>query len=318
LPGSGGYRVLTDRRRVLGLLDALAPDVLEVSDKLSLGWLARWSRSNGVPLVLFSHERIDAMLYSRVPRWFPLSAAADVVNCRLSALAGQVVVTSRFAAAEFERIGAANLRRVPLGVDLATFSPAGPSLVDGDSDAVRLVMVSRLSREKRPERAIEALRLLRDSGIRAELRIIGDGPLRRRLARESAGLPVCFLGHVSERRAVADEVARADVALSPSPAETFGLATLEALACGTPVVVPDRGAAGELIGEPASGVICDGTPAGLAGGVRTLLDAPADQRRAAARAAAERFEWSATVDGMLALYNTIHDRPTIHNRPPVR
>jgi alpha-1,6-mannosyltransferase len=312
LPGSGGYRVLTNRRRVLGVLDALAPDVLEVSDKLSLGWLAPWSRSNGVPLVLFSHERIDAMLYSRVPRWFPLSAAADVANRRLSALAGHVVVTSRFAAAEFERIGAANLRRVPLGVDLATFSPTGSSHVDGEGEVVRLVMVSRLSREKRPERAIEALRLLRDGGIRAELRIIGDGPLRRRLTRQSAGLPVTFLGHVSQRQAVAEEVARADVALSPSPAETFGLATLEALACGTPVVVPGRGAAGELIGEPASGVICDGTPAGLASAVQALLGAPADERRAAARAAAERFEWSATVDGMLALYHAIHKRPALH------
>ena len=45
-------------------------------------------------------------------------------------------------------------------------------------------------------------------------------------------------GHVDARDAVARLLAAADIALSPSSAETFGLATLEALVCGTPVVVP--------------------------------------------------------------------------------
>lgn len=300
LAGSGSYHVLTHRRRVLGLLDALGPDVLEVSDKLSVGWLARWARRRAVPLVLFSHERIDAILRSRVPRWFPLETAADLVNRRLSGLADQVVVTSTFAAAEFTRIGAVNVRRVPLGVDLDTFRPAdGGPRRDG---TVRLVMLSRLSREKRPERGVDALRILRAAGVPAELTVIGDGPLRRHIERRAAGLPVRFLGHVVQRPVVARLVAGADVALSPSPAESFGLATLEALACGTPVVVPAAGAAGELVALPGSGVVCDGTPRGLADGVLALLDLPAQRRCAEARAAAERFPWSATVSALLDGY----------------
>jgi alpha-1,6-mannosyltransferase len=307
LPGSGGYRILTDRSRVRALLDAVHPDVIEVSDKLSVGWLAPWARRSGVPLVLFSHERIDAVLRSRVPGWFPLSAGADTINRRLGRLVDQVVVTSRFSAVEFERVGAPNVLRIPLGVDLETFRPARQQQPAGHGP-VRLVSVSRLSREKRPELAVDALRALCRTGMAAHLLIIGDGPLRNQLEKRAAGLPVSFAGHLSDRRRMAELVSSIDVALFPSPAETFGLATLEALACGVPAVVPAEGAAGELIGGHGSGRVTDGTADGLADGVRELIALPAAQRRAAARAAAERFPWSATIAGFLTRYQALGNR----------
>lgn len=297
------------------MLDASLPDLLEVSDKTSLLWLARWSRRRGVPLVLFSHERLDAILYSRVPRWFPLRAATDAVNRRLARLVDEIIVTSAFSGGEFERIGARNVRRIPLGVDLDTFRPVpGEANGDGEPDEdgdrpVRLVTVTRLSREKRPQRAIECLRALRETGTPAELVVIGDGPEYASLLRRSRGLPVTFVGHVTERSAVAALVGRADVALFPSPAETFGLATLEALACGTPVVVPAYGAARELLDGPGSGVVSDGTPGGMADAVRELLEIPECRRRAAARAAAERYPWSDTVAALLRRYEAIGARP---------
>ncbi|MGQ4599513.1 glycosyltransferase [Nocardia sp. R6R-6] len=299
--GDAGYHVLT-ARRTRAVLDRLTPDVLECSDKLSVRWLASWARGTGVPLVLFSHERIDAILRSRVPRGFPLTTAADLANRRLSVRAEKVVVTSSFATAEFDRVGARNVRRVPLGVDLATFHPGNRRGTTNSADPIRLVLVSRLSREKRAERAIEAVRVLVDSGLRCALSIVGDGPLRASLEQLATGLPVVFHGHLTDRPALAALIADADIAVFPSPAETFGLAVLETLACGTPVVVPVAGAARELIDGPGSGVICDGSPQGLAEGVRQLLALPTAQRRRAARAAAERFPWSATVESMLALY----------------
>ncbi|MFI9403817.1 glycosyltransferase [Nocardia sp. NPDC052316] len=297
--GAGGYHVLT-ARRTRAILDGLRPDVLECSDKLSVRWLAPWARGVGVPLVLFSHERIDAILRTRVPPGFPLATAADLANRRLCVRAEKVVVTSSFATAEFARIGATNVRRVPLGVDLTTFRPTEKPWAAGDP--VRLVLVSRLSKEKRAERAIEAVRVLVESGLHCELAVIGDGPLRPRLERLALGLPVVFHGHLTDRATMATMVANADIAVFPSPAETFGLAVLESLACGTPVVVPDAGAARELVDAPGSGIVSDGTPQGLADGVRQLLTVPAPQRRHAARLAAERFPWSATVTSMLALY----------------
>jgi alpha-1,6-mannosyltransferase len=173
---------------------------------------------------------------------------------------------------------------------------------------VHLVTVARLSREKRPERAIDCLRVLHEWGTAAELTVIGDGQDRERPRRRSRGLPVTFLGHLGDRSAVAGRVASADVALFPSPAETFGLATLEALACGTPVVVPAAGSARELLGGPGSGLVSDGTPGGMAEAVRDLLEIPERRRRAAARAAAERYPWADTVAALVRRYETIGSR----------
>jgi alpha-1,6-mannosyltransferase len=315
LPGLGNYRILIDRRRIRRLLADQPPDILEVSDKFSLLWLSRWGRRRAVPIVLFSHERLDAILRPRLPRWFPLRRAADAVNRRLSRLADQIIVTSAFSGAEFERIGATNLRRVRLGVDLDTFTPAAgapavqpPAPEVRDGAGVRLITVSRLSCEKRPELSIETLRVLRRWGVPASLLMVGDGPERARLTRQADGLPVTFLRHLSDRNALAELIAGADLALSPSPAETFGLATLEALACGTPVVVPADGAARELLGTPGCGAVSDGTPEGTARAVREILAVPEGERRAAARAAAERYPWSATVAGLLSGYQEIGSR----------
>jgi alpha-1,6-mannosyltransferase len=292
--------VLVARQRVLAHLEELRPDILEVSDKLSISWVARWAKRRGVPVVLFSHERLDAILRSRVPRWLPLPALADLVNRRLSGLVGTVVVASTFSGEEWLRVGARNVVKIPLGVDLAVFRPLS-TVQPPRPYAVNLITVGRLSTEKSPELALDCLRVLRDSGVDAGLTLVGDGPLRTRLERLAAGLPVRFTGHLADREEMATLLASADVAISPSSAESFGLATLEALACGTPVVVPSAGAAPEMVRD-GFGVACPPTGEGLAQGVREVLALPVTARRAAARAMAQRYPWSSTVTSLLDRY----------------
>lgn len=301
LPFDRGYRVLLTGRRVLELLDRLRPDAVEVDDRLLLGPVSGWARARGVPVLLFAHERLDAALRDRVPPGTPLVAAADLVNRRLARQADRVLVGSEFAAAEFRRVGAPALDVVRLGVDLDAFRPNGVPRPHADR-TVQLALVSRLSTEKRPELALAALRVLRGRGVPAALLVLGDGPLRARLERQAAGLPVRFLGHVADRRCLPHLLGSADVTLAPAPMETFGLAVLESLACGTPVVVPAAGAARELIGPAGSGVVTSGTAFGLADGVQELLDVPAPYRRDAARQRAEEFPWSATVAALLAAH----------------
>ena len=62
LPGTGGYRVLADKRRVARLLEELAPDRLEVCDRTTLRWTGKWARRARVPAVMVSHETADGVL----------------------------------------------------------------------------------------------------------------------------------------------------------------------------------------------------------------------------------------------------------------
>ena len=110
-----------------------------------------------------------------------------------------------------------------------------------------LVHCGRLSVEKHVERSIDSLAALRNSGVSARLIIAGDGPRRAGLQRRARGLPVDFLGFVSGRSTVAELLASADIALAPGPHETFGLAALESLAVGTPVVVSETSALAQIV-----------------------------------------------------------------------
>ena len=76
--------------------------------------------------------------------------------------------------------------------------------------------------------------------------------------------------HSGGLRTALRELGAADVVLAPGPVETFGLAALEALACGTPVVVSGSGALPEVIG--GAGVTVTGED--FAGGVLSVLERP--------------------------------------------
>lgn len=318
VPFTGGYRALLYRRRLAKLLAGLRPDRLEVSDRTTLRWTGRWARSRGVPAVMVSHESLTGLFslpadVSGMSRWRSAllsglaRAFADWLNRRSARDYQQVICTTRWAAAEFERIATPNLTRVPLGVDLELFAP------ERYSEAVRaeyaapeqtlLVHCGRLSIEKKPHRSVAALAGLRSAGTDAVLVIAGDGPLRRRLERRArrARLPVAFAGFITDPKVLAGLLASADVVIAPGPVETFGLAALEALACGTPVVVSADSALPEVIGT--AGVAVRGED--FAAGAATVLGWPCAPRRAAARKRAEEFGWPAAVAAFLGVHEGI-------------
>jgi alpha-1,6-mannosyltransferase len=302
LPGTGGYRVV-DPWRVRLLLARLRPDAIEVSDRLTLRGLGTWASERGVPSVVISHERLDRLLEQFLLPGPTARRWADVANRRLAAGYDAVVCTTGFAAEEFDRIGACNVLRVPLGVDLHMFSPSRRDValrgrLAGPAEHL-LVHCGRLSAEKHVERSVDTVAALHSAGQRVRLVVAGDGPRRAALQRRARSLPVTFLGFVASRGAVARLLASADVALAPGPHETFGLAALEALASGTPVVVSRSSALVEII-RPGCGAAVPDDPAAFVGAVRGLLAVSELQRRASARARAEEFTWPAAVDGMLA------------------
>jgi alpha-1,6-mannosyltransferase len=255
---------------------------------------------------MWAHERVDGVLRAFAPPGLPHRRLADIWNRSTMHRFDRIVATTAFAAEEFERIGATNVVRVPLGVDLTTFHPARrdenlrAELLGSDSDLL-LIACTRLSKEKRPDLAVGALARLRRRGLKARLVVIGTGAWEARVRRAAQGLPVTFLGHVPDRHRVAAILASADVAVNPGPIETFGLAALEALASGTPVVASRTSALVE-IASGAAGQAVAPEPSALAVAIMSLLRRPADGRRRAARQRAEEFPWSRTVSTMLELH----------------
>ena len=155
--------------------------------------------------------------------------------------------------------------------------------------------------EKRPGRSVQALARLCEAGVDAVLVVAGDGPLRGKLVRQSEGLPVRFLDFVPDKPSLASLLATADVVIAPGPIETFGLAALEALACGTPVVVDASSALPEVVGD--AGVAVYGEGDAFADGVAEVLLREPEVRRLEARKRAEEFSWAVSVRGFLEAHH---------------
>ncbi len=301
IPFTGGYRAVMPGP-VKALLEALQPDALEVSDRLTLRSLGKWGREHGATTVMISHERLDRLAGQLFPGPTARSLA-DFANGRTAADYDTIVCTTGFAREEFDRIGATNVVTVPLGVDLQTFHPRRHSALIrrqwATPEQLLLVHCGRLSVEKRVDHSIDALAALCDFGVDARLLVVGEGPMRAKLQRQAAGLPIDFTGFVSNRHTVAGLLASADVTLAPGPHETFGLAALESLACGTPAVVSRTSALTEII-TPDSGASAENHPEAIARAVGSVISRPEFHRRICARRRAEVFTWQRAAAGMLA------------------
>lgn len=303
IPFSGGYRIIRSTRQVKVILQSLRPDRIEVSDRFTLSCLGNWAKNRSIPAIVFSHETLRGL----VKNYFgiPLKSFVGWHNSRLAAKFDFVVTTTKFAADEFTDIGTSNVVRVPLGVDLETFSPAhfNPELrtkmIKGGD--VLLVHCGRLSPEKKPERSLEVLRELLDRGVNARLVYIGSGPLHKKLFESSRDIPVTFWGYVANKNLLAQMIASADVSLAPGPIETFCLAALESLASGTPVVASETSAVGEFLtlenGEYV-GLTAANNGVAFADAVQKILSLIQSDSTISARcrAQAEEFPWSKTIN----------------------
>ncbi|QYJ03825.1 glycosyltransferase [Nocardioides panacisoli] len=297
-----GYRLIVEPWRLTEILERFRPTSIEWNDKLTLLPVAWWARRNGVRTVLLSHERLSDMFALRSGRPTTSMVSIALLNRLLVRSFDTVVVTSRYAQREFQHVADAAgcpVERVPLGVDLTTFRPH-PEEHRSD-DVLRLVHVGRLSREKSPHLAVAVAAELHRRGVPVQLDVYGEGPHLGELRTIAGETPVAFHGFVAGREELSRRIARADVALSVCPSETFGLAVLEALASGTPVVTAARGGARELV-DARCGAWAHPDPVSLADATRDLAGRPVALRRAAARRRAEQFPWAATVERMLAIH----------------
>lgn len=304
-----GYRLLSPTAVTRTLAD-LRPDRVEVHDRTTLRRVGLWAQRRDIPAVVVSHERLDrvsaqwtpARLSARPAVQSGVRRVAARSNAALAAGFDTVVCTTQWAAAEFRAAGA-RVHVVPLGVDTVRFSPLAADqelrtrlTPNGE---VLLVTASRLSREKRPDLAVRTVRELVHRRVPVRMVVAGDGPQRAQLRRSADGLPVQFVGFLPKPD-VARWLASADAVLAPGPVETFCLAALEAMSCGTPVVGNRDSAVSEILGN--TGLVAAGLPSALADALEELLARPSAQRRTAARERALGFDWDTTVRGFLAAH----------------
>jgi len=190
------------------------------------------------------------------------------------------------------------------GVDLDRFAPqdrAAAKARFGLKGKV-ILCVGHLMTRKGQDILIRALPDLPDT----TLILVGQGPDRSAFENLALELNVAervgFLGAVPHDQLPALYNA-ADVMALPSASEGLANAWVEALACGTPIVITDVGGAREVLTDPAAGQIVERTPAAFADALGKMLSHPPD--RVAVRRAAIPFTWRTNGDALLDHLNKV-------------
>jgi teichuronic acid biosynthesis glycosyltransferase TuaC len=162
-----------------------------------------------------------------------------------------------------------------------------------------LVVPAALIPVKGQRLAIEALARLPE----ARLALAGTGPdepvLRALSGKLSLSSRVHFLGQVGHAE-LPLLLSAADVVVMPSQREGLANAWIEALACGTPIVIPDVGGAREVVRHPSAGRIAAREPDEIAQAITEILADPPAQ--AAVAANVERFSWEANAEALVGLW----------------
>ena len=148
----------------------------------------------------------------------------------------------------------------------------------------------------------------RRTGVR--LVLVGMGPARRRLMRGPGGVSAIWLPYERDRDRLADLYAAAEIVAAPCPIETFGLAALEAIASGVPVLAADRGGVAETVERSGAGRrFASGERDSITETAVSLLDDDLCALGAAGRRYAEaNHGWEGVLDRLFEVYRRVLSR----------
>jgi glycosyltransferase involved in cell wall biosynthesis len=275
--------------------------------------ILRAARRRGIPAVLDFHFEPDpgtrfgraaAAAYRHWgPRSYPLASLALV---RSRAYAAQ--------APSLARVPPERLRVLPNGVDAKQFQPHGPRRAGS-----YVLVVGRLVPYKGVEVLIRAMAKLRGA---PPLTIVGDGPLRPQLEGLALrmGVQAAFLGRVPDEELPAlYRGAALTVLPSVNRQEAFGIALVESMACGTPVVASDLPGVAEvarlggLLARPGD---ADALALAL---VQALQPGAVPRGEPLAERVKARYAWPALGDALLSYYaEALGAVPSTLQAPEVR
>jgi glycosyltransferase involved in cell wall biosynthesis len=241
------------------------------------------------------------------------TGARDRLERAVARSADLVVATNEDEVSDLAGLGVprAGISVLPFGVDSAHFSPEGPIAPRGEQP--RLIAVATHLKRDGLETVVRALPEIPE----AELIIVG-GPARPMLRRDE---DCCDLARLAGRLGVADRVKfagqvsqddmpallrSADLMIDVSWYEPFGMASLEAMACGTPVIASAIGGHLDTVVDGTTGLLVSpGQPKALARRIRKLLANPMLLEGfgiASADRAQARYSWERVGRETIALY----------------
>lgn len=281
------------------------------------------AREWDVPHVTMYHtvERLKSQQYGGGSADTRQSALRAEHEGRIAAAVDRITVSTEHEGEQLRRLYGlppCHMHVIPCGVDLGTFTPgsrrerreARASL--GADHAPTLLFVGRLDPIKGIELLLESVARMR---VPARLIVVGGNPdgdpevdrLRALATDLGIGERVRFPGAISQR-----ELPRyyrgADALVVSSRYESFGLAAVEALACGTPVVAAQVGGLPSIVREGENGLLVRWrSPESFAERLDTLLEDDALRMRLAAhaRTSVERFGWEHIGDEVRGLYQEL-------------
>ena len=273
-------------------------------------YVARQVLGSEAPAIVTTLHGTDITLVGSDPSFLPLTRFSIVQSDAVTA------PSAWLAEATYQNLDVPRdrvIEVIPNFVDTRRFAPASPTgkARPAGTPAV-LVHVSNFRSLKRVDDVVgifaEAQRRAPERAM--TLRLVGDGPERERIRRmvQSAALEaqVQFLGEQTDLVSV---LRGADLFLLPSESESFGLAALEAMSCGVPVIASRVGGVPEVVIDGETGLLAPvGDIAAMAGHVvRLLADAPLRARlgHAARQRAETAFPLEPTVGKYEALYRRL-------------
>jgi alpha-1,6-mannosyltransferase len=297
LPVDRRYRYFDDESAIHAALDAWQPDHVEASSPWSsAAMVGRWQGGASRSLVMHA-DPMAAYAYRWLGGFVPTSVIDGMFGWFWRHLRGlgrmydSVICANAQLAQRLSDGGVANVETIRMGVEAGLFSPALRSsalreqvlcALGLDAGATLLVGLGRFSAEKRWDMVLRAVgSAARDQDV--GLLLIGDGPKRSKLelladrTRTAMVLP-----RITDRDELARLLASADALVHGCEAETFCLVAAEARASGTPMIVPDRGAAIDQL-VPGAGMVYRGaSEVSLERAIRRFIRRGPELQRAAA------------------------------------